>query len=79
MCAANHMAVYLMAIYLDEADRDKFFKAYEATGKRLDVGKSCVRFRRLDDLPLELIGRAIASMSPKMFVAKVKALRTPKH
>ena len=73
----NHMAVYLTAIYMSEADRDQFFADYRATGKRLDIGKSCVRFRKLDDLPLELIGRAIATMPPETFVAKEQALRTP--
>jgi hypothetical protein len=52
------MAVYLMGIYMNEDDRDAFYAAYKATGKRLDVGKSCVRFPKLDDVLLDLIGRA---------------------
>lgn len=71
----NHMAVYLMGIYMDDADRDQFFEAYKATGKRLDIGKSCVRFRKLEDLPLELIGPAIAAMPADEFVRRAKALR----
>lgn len=59
----NYMAVYLSGIYTAERRREKFEKAYKATGKRFDVGKSCVRFRKLDDLPLALIGETIASMS----------------
>jgi uncharacterized protein YdhG (YjbR/CyaY superfamily) len=58
----NHMAVYLLGIYSSEAARADFEAAYKATGKRFDVGKSCVRFRKLDDLPLDLIGKTIASM-----------------
>ena len=59
----NHMAVYLSAIYGSEPLREEFEDAYRATGKRLDMGKSCVRFRRLDDLPLPVIGQAIAACS----------------
>jgi len=58
----NHMAVYLMSIYADEARRAKFEADYRATGKRYDVGKSCVRFRKLDDLPLDVIREAVASL-----------------
>ena len=55
----NHMAVYLTGIYMGDADREEFEEAYRATGKRFDVGKSCVRFRRLDQLPVQLIGEWI--------------------
>lgn len=71
----NHMAVYLTSIYMDPAEQSAFEKAYKATGKRYDVGKSCVRFKRLDDLPLELIGEAIASMTVSKFVSGVEAVR----
>ncbi|MCP4380011.1 MAG: DUF1801 domain-containing protein [Hyphomicrobiales bacterium] len=56
----HHMAVYLTNIYADGEVAAWFAEAYKATGKRMDVGKSCVRFRKLDDLPLALIGEAIA-------------------
>ena len=55
----NHMAVYLSGIYMDQKAREKFERDYRATGKRIDVGKSCVRFRKLEDLPLPVIGEAI--------------------
>jgi len=65
----NHMAVYLSAIYADDEARERFETAYRATGKRFDVGKSCVRFRRLDDLPLEVIGDAVAAVPLEAFIA----------
>ena len=65
----NHMAVYLTGVYADEGSRNRFRTAYEATGKRMDMGQSCVRFRKLDDLPLELIGEAIAEYSVDEFIA----------
>lgn len=68
----NHMAVYLTGIYMSDERRDTFEKKYRATGKRFDVGKSCVRFRKLDNLPLPLIGETIGSMTTSDFVDGVK-------
>lgn len=56
----NYMAVYLMNVYGNEEAKSWFQEAYIASGKKLDMGKSCVRFKTLDDLPLKLIGQAIA-------------------
>jgi hypothetical protein len=66
----NYMAVYLTGIYMSDAARDAFEKAYRATGKRFDVGRSCVRFRKLEDLPLELIGETIASIPVVRLIAR---------
>ena len=71
----NHMAVYLIAVYADEETREEFVAAYKATGKRIDMGKSCVRFKKLDDLPLELIGKTIAEVSVDVFVTETEAAR----
>jgi len=68
----NHMAVYLMGIYMNDESRKRFEEGYRATGKRLDMGKSCVRFRKLDDLPMTLIGEYIAAMPIDKFVAGAK-------
>lgn len=70
----NHMAVYLTAIYMSEEASQAFEAAYRATGKRYDAGKSCVRFKTLNDLPLSLIGQSIASLSMTEFVERVKAV-----
>ena len=59
----NHMAVYLTAVYSDEELESWFVDAYEATGKKLDMGKSCVRFKKIDQLPVDLIGDVIARVS----------------
>lgn len=65
----NHMAVYLTSIYVDGETEDRFRTEYEATGKKLDMGKSCVRFKTLDQLPLELIGRVIAGTTVDELIA----------
>lgn len=72
----NHMAVYLTCIYSREQTRKDFETAYKATGKRCDLGKSCIRFRTLEDLPLELIGEAIASMGVQDFIHLVKSIQS---
>ena len=64
----NHMAVYLTSVYALPGNAEEFEAAYRATGKRYDMGKSCVRFRKLDDLPLDLIGRTIAAVDLETFV-----------
>lgn len=65
----NHMSVYLMGIYGSEELRAEFEDAYRATGKRMDIGRSCVRFRTLDDLPLDVVGRAVGAMTLEQFTA----------
>ena len=74
----NHMVVYLIGIYADDAARERFEAAYRATGKRYDVGKSCVRFRKLDDLPLALIGESIALFGVDEFVKRVELAHPPR-
>jgi hypothetical protein len=64
----HHMAVYLSGVYSDPGARDVFHARYQATGKKLDMGKSCVRFKSIDDVPVELIGDTIASLSVEAFI-----------
>ncbi len=71
----NHFAVYLSGIYQDDGRRDTFMKAYKDTGKRLDVGQSCVRFRKLDDVPFEVIADAIAAIEVDEFIAVARGVR----
>ncbi len=66
----NHMAIYLTSVYGDPT-LDKWFRdAFAAAGKRLDMGKSCVRFKQLDALPLDVIGEAIRKVSVEQFLAR---------
>ena len=72
----NYMSIYLTGIYMDDAFKREFEATYRATGKRYDVGKSCVRFRSLEDLPLDLIGESIALIRVSEFVNKVKKIHS---
>jgi hypothetical protein len=71
----RHVALYLMGIYANDYDARWFKERWEATGKRLDMGKSCVRFRKLDDVPLDVVGEAIARTSVEEFIAAYEAAR----
>lgn len=79
----NYMSLYLMGLYCGCGETEKgetaearwFRNEWAKTGKKMDRGKSCVRFKTLDDLPLELIGRAIARVPAKAYLDRYKALR----
>jgi hypothetical protein len=56
----RHMALYLMCTYSEEA-KVAFRARWKATGRKLDMGKSCVRFRRLEDVALDVVAEEIAA------------------
>ena len=72
----NHMAVYLHSIYTNDQDSEWFAEKYRATGKKFDMGKSCVRFKKIDQLPVDLIGEAIAKVSLDQFLDYYRASRS---
>lgn len=69
----NHMSLYLMCIYGDTGERAWFQGAWAKCGKKLDMGKCCIRFKKLDDLPLEVIGEAIKRVPAKKYIAFIQA------
>ena len=71
----NHMAVYLSGIYCDDSLREKFERDYKASGKKMDMGKSCVRFKKLENLPLDVIGWAIGATDMDSFISFSKKNR----
>jgi len=73
----NHMALYMMSVYGDPELERWFSAAFRKAGKKLDMGKSCVRFRSLDDLPLDVIGEAIARTGVDDFIASYERSRAP--
>lgn len=73
----NAYSLYLMGLYMIPALAAWFVGAYEKTGKRLDMGKSCVRFRSLDALPLDVIGQAASKVSVAKLIAAHGAAKSP--
>ena len=71
----RHISLYLMNVYGNPETEQWFIQGYKASGKKLDMGKSCVRFKKLDDLPLDLIGQAIARTPMPEFISAYEASR----
>jgi hypothetical protein len=64
----NYCSLYLMCVYGDAEHRRRFERAWAASGKRLNMGKSCVRFKIIDDLALDAIAAAIREVTAKRFI-----------
>lgn len=71
----NGWSLYLMGVHVDAAGEAALREAFAAAGKKPDLGKSCLRFRTLDDLPLAAIGELIASTPVADFIAKHERVR----
>ena len=70
----NFIALYHMGIYATPELLDWFMKEYPKHSKRkLDMGKSCVRFKKMDDIPFELIGDLMKKMNPKEWMEKYES------
>jgi hypothetical protein len=79
----NHMALYLMTVYGDPATEQWFRKAWTAAGKKLDMGKACVRFKKLEDVPLDVVGEVIARVPVQAYISRIEKtlseIRRRKH
>jgi hypothetical protein len=64
----NYLSLYCMSMYEDGGDLSWFQKEWKKTGKKLDMGKCCIRFKRADDLALGLIGEAIKRMPVERWI-----------
>jgi len=74
----NYNSLYLMSVYQNPADYQELMDAFDAMGVKPNMGKSCIRFKKLDQLPLETISRLIAKTSVKDFIETTKALQHKK-
>lgn len=64
----HYMSISLMCIYGDPELEAWFRTAWAKTGKKLDMGKSCVRFKKIEDVPLKVLGEAIKRVPAKKFI-----------
>ena len=70
----NFIALYHMGIYADPELLDWFVTAYPSHSKtKLDMGKSCLRFKKMDQIPFDLIGQLCQKMSPQDWIARYEA------
>jgi hypothetical protein len=71
----RHYALYLMGLYADSDEAAQFRRRWEAGGRRLDMGKSCLRFRGLDDLDLDLVAEVVAGTSVLAYLERYERAR----
>ena len=71
----KHMAVYLMGMTTDGPELEWLRDQYAERGMKLDMGKSCVRFKQLDDVPLDVLGEAIGKIEVDEFIARYESTR----
>ena len=71
----RHISLYLMNVYGNHETQQWFADGFAAAGKKLDMGKACVRFKKLDDLPLDLIAETIARTPTADYIAHYEASR----
>ena len=64
----DNITVYLMSVYSSKTERAWFEQAWAKTGKRLNMGGSCVRFKKIEDAALDVIGEAIHRTPAKEYV-----------
>jgi hypothetical protein len=74
----NFNTIYLMGAYADPKQRKRLEDAFRKSGKKMDMGKSCLHFRSADDLPLDAIGEIIASTPPEKMIEAYEMSRKKK-
>ena len=78
----NNMTLYLMGVYADAETTRWFHAQYKASGKKLNMGKSCVHFKELEDLPLDVIAKTMRRWPVEKYIRhyeKMRAGRQPKR
>lgn len=71
----NYFTVHLMTVYGEKKELDFVRDGFAKAGKKLDMGKACIRFKKLDDLPLDVITESVARVPVDRYVAVYEASR----
>jgi Domain of unknown function (DU1801) len=64
----GHMSLYTMSVYGHMPTLEWFQKAWAKTGKKLDMGKSCIRFKKVEDLALDVIAATIKKTTAAKYI-----------
>ena len=70
----NHLSLYLMGVYMHPDQVAAVKAAFKEAGKRLDMGKSCIRFKSAADIPLAAIGKLVAQIPPARYIVRYEEL-----
>lgn len=71
----RYYSLYLNALYAGSVDETEFRRRWEDSGRKLDMGKSCLRFRKLEDLNLDLIAETVAATPVDAYIARYEQAR----
>jgi uncharacterized protein YdhG (YjbR/CyaY superfamily) len=70
----HHLSLYLMGAYMQPEQTAAIKEAFKKEGKRLDMGKACIRFRKAEDLPLKALARSIAAIPPGKYIVRYEEI-----
>jgi hypothetical protein len=62
------MSLHLFCVYVDPDAKERLVRDWTAAGHKLDMGASCVRFKKIEDVPLDVVGALIASLPVDHFL-----------
>ena len=68
------MTLNFFGVYVDSVAKERFVSAWKKSGHKLDMGAACVRFKKLEDVPLDVVGDAVASLPVAAFLEKYEAI-----
>lgn len=71
----SYHALYLVGCYMSDTQRERLEAAYKASGRKIDMGKSCLRFASYEELPHQALGELIAQMTPADFIGLYEKAR----
>jgi len=71
----HYISLYLMSIYAFEQARENFERDWKASGKKLNVGKACIRFKNLESAPLDVIQKALSQVTVEEYVERYLEVR----
>jgi len=72
----SYLTLHLMPVYGSPKLMTRLRQGFAAAGKRLDIGKACIHYRKADDLALDVIGEIVAALPPERWVELVRAARS---
>lgn len=73
----NAVSIYLFCLYTDPDSRARFERSWRGAGRRLDMGKSCIRIKKLEDVPLDVLGEEIRRVPVEKFIAHYESQLDP--
>ena len=71
----NYTALYLNCVYASDERTERLRAAWAGTGRKLDMGKSCLRFKRAEDVAEDVLAETIRSIPVDRFIAEYEAGR----